>query len=205
MDNTRPHSKLCAAHSSPVKILTKSRDSPPQRSLGILVISKCDEVEDDASQTEEKEVENTPRRRLFDGTLTRSLRYPSLLSGFMTIPRASSEMKFGRFERSSLPLSLIIPGNGDHASPLSTHKLPSNYASDDNATRRNRSRNDPIMDRGEKRGVPPSRETRRCDANLTLVRRKRRRFLHGNRRSRYIIARLIVSSGARGDIQPLPP
>lgn len=66
-------------------------------------------------------------------------------------------------------------------------------------------------DNGPKRGAAPGaafhpiRETRRCGANLTLVHRKRRRFLRGDRRSRYIIARLVVSSGARGDIQPLLP
>ncbi|KOX78066.1 hypothetical protein WN51_05954 [Melipona quadrifasciata] len=52
MDNTRPHSKLYAALSSPVKILTKSRDPPPpptaHPALVALVISKCDADENDA-------------------------------------------------------------------------------------------------------------------------------------------------------------
>lgn len=67
------------------------------------------------------------------------------------------------------------------------------------------SRHTVISDNGPKRwdSSVVSQETRRCGANLTLVHRKRRRFLRGDRRSRYIIARLVVSSGARGDIQPL--
>lgn len=83
----------------------------------------------------------------------------------------------------------------------------SNYALDDNATQFGsvESRHTVISDNGPKRwdSSVVSQETRRCGANLTLVHRKRRRFLRGDRRSRYIIARLVVSSGARGDIQPL--
>lgn len=82
----------------------------------------------------------------------------------------------------------------------------SNYALDDNATQFGsvESRHT-VSDNGPKRwdSSVVSQETRRCGANLTLVHRKRRRFLRGDRRSRYIIARLVVSSGARGDIQPL--
>lgn len=52
MDNTRPHSKLYAVLSSPVKILTKSRDPHtfplPPFPLPVLVISKCDADENDA-------------------------------------------------------------------------------------------------------------------------------------------------------------
>lgn len=53
MDNTRPHSKLYAVLSSPVKILTKSRDPHtfppvPLPPLPVLVISKCDADENDA-------------------------------------------------------------------------------------------------------------------------------------------------------------